>query len=153
MKTFIQPGETLDLIAPSGGVVSGLGYLIGGLFVIASVTAAEGAPFAGVRVGVHSLAATTHATDQAFAAGDKVYWNDSTKKVTATATGNQIIGFATEAKVSTDAVAKVLLVQRRSVAGTTIADVPTAGSATAALNAAAINSILAALEAAGINVA
>lgn len=153
MKNFVQPGTNLDLIAPSGGVTAGLGYLIGALFVVASFTAAEGETFVGVREGVFELAATTHATDQAFAAGDPVYWNDTTKKVTATATGNQRIGFATEAKVSTDAVAKVLLVQRTVVGGTTIADVPTAGSATAALNAAAINSILARLEAAGINVA
>lgn len=153
MKNFVQPGETLDLIAPSGGVTSGLGYLIGALFVVAAVTAAEGEDFAGARTGVFDLDATTHASTQAFAAGDPVYWNDTTKKVTATATGNQMIGFAVEAKVSTAAVARVLLVQRRSVAGTTIADVPTAGSATAALNAAAINTILASLEAAGINVA
>tara|TARA_R110002124_G_scaffold173690_4_gene341334 strand:- start:24953 stop:25414 length:462 start_codon:yes stop_codon:yes gene_type:complete len=153
MKNFIQPGETLDLLAPSGGVTSGLGYLIGALFVVAAVTAAEGETFAGARTGVFDLDATTHASTQAFAAGDPVYWNDTTKKVTATATGNQIIGFAVEAKESTAATAKVLLVQRRSVAGTTIADVPTAGSATAALNAAAINTILASLEAAGINVA
>ena len=153
MKNFVQEGESLDLIAPSGGVVSGLGYLLGALFVIAATTAAEGEVFSGARTGVFDLDATTHASTQAFAVGDPVYWNDTTKKVTATATGNQLIGFATEAKVSTAAVARVLLVQRRSVAGTTIADVPTAGSATAALNAAAINSILAALEAAGINVA
>ena len=153
MKNFVQPGVNLDLIAPSGGVVAGTGYLIGGLFVIAAITAAEGETFVGAREGVFELAATTHATDQAFAAGDPVYWDASTGKVTATATGNQRIGFATEAKVSTAAVANVLLVQRQLVAGATIADVPTAGSATAALNAAAINSILARLEAAGINVA
>lgn len=153
MRNFVQPGESLDLIAPSGGVVSGLGYLIGGFFVVAAATVAEGETFSGARTGVFDLAATTHASTQAFAAGDRVFWNDTTKKVTATATGNQAIGFAVEAKVSTADVARVLLVQRQSVAGTTIADVPTAGSATAALNAAAINSILAALEAAGINVA
>lgn len=153
MKNFVQPGVNLDLTAPAGGVTSGLGYLIGALFVVASNTAAEGATFVGAREGVFELAATTHATDQAFAAGAPVYWNDSTKRVTTVATGNQRIGFATEAKVSTAAVARVLLVQRFGVAGTTIADVPTAGSATAALNAAAINSILAALEAAGVVVA
>ncbi len=153
MKNFVQPGENLDLIAPSGGVTAGLGYLFGALFVVAAVTALEGETFAGSRTGVFDLAATTHATDQAFAVGAPVYWNDSTKKVTAVATGNQRIGFAVEAKVSTAATAKVLLVQRGNVAGTTIADVPTAGSATAANNATAINSILAALEAAGIVVA
>lgn len=153
MKNFVQPGTNLDLIAPSGGVTAGLGYLIGALFVVASFTAAEDETFVGVREGVFELAATTHASTQAFAPGDPVYWNDTTKKVTATAAGNQRIGFATEAKVSTDAVAKVLLVQRMGVAGPTIADVATAGSATAAANATAINAILAALEAAGITVA
>lgn len=153
MRNFVQPGETLDMIAPSGGVTAGLGYLIGAIFVVAAVTAAEGETFAGVRTGVFDLAATTHASAQAFAAGDPVYWNDSTKKVTATATGNQRIGFAVEAKVSTADTAKVLLDQRSGVAGATIADVPTAGAATAAANATAINAILAALEAHGIVVA
>ena len=47
MKNFVQPGDVVELTAPSGGVVSGTVYLIGALVVVATVTAAEGAKFNG----------------------------------------------------------------------------------------------------------
>ena len=49
MKNFIQKGYSLDLIAPAGGVVSGLGYVIGQLIVFAQATKAAGETFAGSR--------------------------------------------------------------------------------------------------------
>ncbi|MFZ1415230.1 MAG: DUF2190 family protein [Defluviicoccus sp.] len=42
MKTYVQPGHTLTITAPSGGVTSGHGVLIGTLFGIAQADAAEG---------------------------------------------------------------------------------------------------------------
>jgi predicted RecA/RadA family phage recombinase len=45
VKNYVEPGEVLQLTAPGGGVVAGSFYTIGGLFVVATVTAAAGAKF------------------------------------------------------------------------------------------------------------
>lgn len=57
-KNYVEDGESLTLIAPAGGVVSGTAYAIGTLAVVALVTAAEGVPFAARATGVFSLPVT-----------------------------------------------------------------------------------------------
>lgn len=52
MKTYGSAGQALEFTAPAGGVVSGRGYQIGSLVVVAEVTAAEGAKFVGQIKGV-----------------------------------------------------------------------------------------------------
>ena len=42
MNNYIQPGNVVDLTAPAGGVVGGMGYIIGGIFGVAVRDAAEG---------------------------------------------------------------------------------------------------------------
>lgn len=42
MKTFIQNGDVITVTAPTGGVASGDGVIVGSLFGIAAFTAAEG---------------------------------------------------------------------------------------------------------------
>lgn len=102
MKNFVQPGDIVDLPAPSGGVVSGTPYLIGALFGVAQVSADEGETFAFARKGVFSaLPKETHATDQPWAIGDPLYWNDTTKVLTKTAVGNTLVAIATAAALST----------------------------------------------------
>jgi predicted RecA/RadA family phage recombinase len=91
MKNYISPGKALTLTAPSGGVVSGTAYLIGGLLVVATVTAAEGALFAALSCGVVDL---PKAAEDAFTEGEKVYWDNSAKKITDTSGGNTLIGVA-----------------------------------------------------------
>lgn len=170
MKNFVQPGEMLDLVAPSGGVTSGVGVLIGAIFAVASVTAAEGETFSGAVTGVFDLAATAHASTQGMAVGDTAYWNDTTKAVTKTAAGNQAIGVIVATKVTTDVIARVVLVPKMGLAGDAIADLSlaaVAGVDGTGSNAASkadvdtrfasvvtkVNAILAALEAAGVVVA
>lgn len=101
MKNFIQPGNTVSLIAPSGGVVSGNGYLIGALFVVALHSAAAGAAFEGVTEGCFTLAAEGAGSGQAIAQGALVYWDNTEKRCTATATNNTKIGCAITAKITT----------------------------------------------------
>lgn len=75
MKNMVQPGNTLDLIAPSGGVVSGLAYIIGAaIFAVAVASKAATETFAGVVEGVVELPKLT--TD-VVAQGDKLHWNDT----------------------------------------------------------------------------
>lgn len=109
MKNFVQEGDVVTLIAPVGGVTAGLGYLIGGIFVIAATTQLAGESFAGYTEGVFDLVAETHATTQAIAAGGPVYWDAANNRATKTATGNTFIGAAVEAKASTAAVVRATL--------------------------------------------
>ncbi len=108
-KNYKQQGETLTLTAPAGGVVSGQGYMIGALFVVALSTAAAGATFAGMTQGVFSLAKNTHASSKAFAEGEIVYWDNANKRFDKTGTGFFPVGVAAVAAASTAAVCDVRL--------------------------------------------
>ena len=55
-----QPDDSpITLVAPSGGVTSGVPILIGGLVVIPAANAAEGERFSGYTRGVYTLAKAT----------------------------------------------------------------------------------------------
>lgn len=105
-QNFIQPGHNLDLIAPSGGVTSGKGVLIGTLFVVAATTATVGAAFVGHACGVFDL---DKVSAQAWAVGDAIYWDDTAKKATTVATGNTPIGHATAVAANPSSTGYVLL--------------------------------------------
>lgn len=91
MKTFIQPGDVLEFIAPAGGVVSGTGVKIGDLLVIATITAAAGAKFNGLVTGVVEHAKLSA---QAWTEGQQVNWDDTNKRFTTVTTGNFRAGVA-----------------------------------------------------------
>ena len=55
---YIEDGESLTLIAPAGGVVSGVPLVINTLMVVPLTTAAEGETFAGKPKGVWKLGCT-----------------------------------------------------------------------------------------------
>lgn len=74
MKNFLQPGLTLTLTAPAGGVVGGNTYLIGALVVIASHDAAAGTPFAAVRSGAFEV---SKVNAQAWTEGQVAYWDNA----------------------------------------------------------------------------
>lgn len=83
-RSYIQPGDVLNaLIAPTGGVVAGTGVMIGNLFTIPQTTAAQTLPFDGYVTGVHSHA---KAASQAWTVGQVVYWDDTLKIFSSTAT-------------------------------------------------------------------
>lgn len=107
MKNYIQPGGTLELPAPYD-VASGGGALIGTIFGVAVATVANGALGQFVTEGVYDLPKTAGDTP---APGAKVYWNNSTKAVTTTASGNTLIGVqaGTAASASGDATVRVRL--------------------------------------------
>lgn len=106
-RNFKQPGDVLDLIAPVGGVVSGTGYMIGNIFVVALVSAAAGAQFQGKTCGVFELPKTAAVTP---AQGATAFFNNTTKAVTGTsAAGLFPIGVFTAAPAGGDATAFVRL--------------------------------------------
>jgi predicted RecA/RadA family phage recombinase len=77
VKNFIQRGDMITLTAPTGGVTSGQGVLVGNLFGIAATTAAEGESIEIAPVGVYELPKRASAV---IAAGDRVAWDNTAKQ-------------------------------------------------------------------------
>jgi predicted RecA/RadA family phage recombinase len=94
MKNYIQEGRLITLAAPSGGVTSGDGVVIGALFGVASKTAAAGEKVTIATTGVFDLPKLASAV---IAAGDPVAWDDAAKQVNIPGTGRYPIGTAIEA--------------------------------------------------------
>ncbi|MEE4331733.1 MAG: DUF2190 family protein [Wenzhouxiangella sp.] len=93
MKNYVQPGNTITLTAPYD-VASGDGLLVGAVFGIAAGNAANGETVEATLVGIFDL---TKAASQAWAIGDKIYWDNTAKVATKTASGNTAIGVAVDA--------------------------------------------------------
>jgi len=105
MKNFIQSGCTLTVIAPAN-VLSGQGVLAGAIFGVACNDAVQGAQVEVNRLGVYALAAVTADTG---AIGAKIYWDNTAKRLTTTATNNTLVGALATPKGGTETSATVLL--------------------------------------------
>ena len=161
-KNYIFSGSVLDdLVAPAGGVEAGKGYLIGALFVIALISAAEDEVFTGQLDGAWELDAASHASNQVIDQGGPVYYDATEDRCTNVATGNILIGAAIADKASTDTSVRVKLWPRGAAPEAAITPVATTGASNttpygyttqAQANAipTAINSIIAALGKHGI---
>jgi predicted RecA/RadA family phage recombinase len=107
MKNFIQAGDTITATAPSGGISSGAGMLMGSLFGVAAFTAEEGDPVEIKTTGVFELPKTSGDTP---AAGDLIYWDGAADEATTNSGSDEVlIGAATEAAGGGDAVVRVRL--------------------------------------------
>ena len=90
MKNYVQPGNTITLTAPYA-VASGDGLLVGAIFGVAAGAAALGEAVEAALTGVYDL---KKVASQAWAAGDKVYWDNTAREATKTTTSNTLIGVA-----------------------------------------------------------
>ena len=90
MKNYVQPGNAITLTAPYA-VSSGDGLLVGSIFGVAAGTAALGETVEAALTGVYDL---KKVASQAWAAGDKVYWDNTAKEATKITTSNTLIGVA-----------------------------------------------------------
>ena len=90
MKNYVQPGNTITLTAPYA-VTSGDGLLVGAIFGVAAGTAILGDPVETAVEGVYDL---KKVASQAWAAGDRIYWDNTAKEATKTTTSNTLIGVA-----------------------------------------------------------
>lgn len=106
MKNFIQAGHHIDITAPSGGTTSGAGLVVGSLFGVASITAAEGEAAVMTTTGVFELPKLSTAV---FAAGGKVSWDATNSRCDAPGTGKYPIGVAIAAAGNGTTTAKVRL--------------------------------------------
>lgn len=92
MDNFVQSGQSLNFIAPGGGVTVGTPKQIGQILVVPAVTAAATAIFAGMIRGVFRV---TKVGSQAWGEGAVVYWDAGNTRFTTTGAGNLRVGFAT----------------------------------------------------------
>lgn len=90
MKSFVQPGNVLTVPA-SAATLSGDVVKIGSIIGIACGAADSGAPLDLAMTGVYTL---SKVSADAFAVGDKAYWDATAKLVTKTATSNTLLGVA-----------------------------------------------------------
>lgn len=91
MKNYVQPGSTIEWTNGTGAnVVSGQPVVIGKVLGVACGDIANGGTGSVAIEGVFTLPKTTHATDQAFTAGESVVFVAATKKFSKTgvATGD-----------------------------------------------------------------
>lgn len=105
MRNFVQPGKTLTLTAPAGGVVSGRFYRIGAFFGVAVQSAAQNQPFDLETGGVYSLEKTSA---QAWAVGDVIYATPG-NVMTTVASGNTKVGVAAAVAANPSAAGRVRL--------------------------------------------
>ena len=94
MKTFIQNGNVISVIAPAGGVTSGQGLLVGSLFGIATYDALEGEYTEIAAAGVFNLNKDAAAV---ISQGDRVAWDDTAREIALPGVGLYPVGIATMA--------------------------------------------------------
>lgn len=105
MRNYVQEGEALTLLAPYD-VLSGDGLLVGSIFGVACGDALSGATVVAATEGVFSL---TKVSAQAWAVGDKIYWDNGAKKTTTVSSGNTLIGTAVAIAANPSATGQVRL--------------------------------------------
>ena len=105
MRNKVQKGRVITVTAPYA-VSGGMGVLVGALFGIAAGDAANGQPVEIDREGVFDITAVTADTATQ---GAKVYWDNTARRITTTATNNTLVGAVTEAKSGTATIARVCL--------------------------------------------
>lgn len=106
MINFIKPGKTMTYTAPAGGVLSGNGYIIGALFVIATASIAAAAPFEGISSGVFSI---TKAAEGNLVEGQPLYWDVANARVSIDPTVGLPVGSVANAALNGDAACNVRL--------------------------------------------
>lgn len=105
MRNFVQKGDIITATAPRA-LLSGEGFLVNQLFMVATSAAANGATVEGITDGVFELTALS--TDTA-AVGARAYWDNTNFRVTTTVGSNSLIGVFTVAKTNGQTTATVRL--------------------------------------------
>lgn len=124
-RNFKNRGDVLTLTAPAN-LTAGTGCLVGNQFVIPQETVLSGATFDGYATGIHSH---TKVGTQAWTVGQVVYWDDTNKWFSSTAT----VGFYGQGGVF------IAMSATGAGAGETTADVRLTGNPAFALSATYVN--------------
>ena len=133
-KNYVYSGDRITLAAPYvGGVTSGQGVLVGGIFGVAAYDQlTQGGNVEAVTEGVFDL---TKEPGMAIAQGARVFWDTVNRRVTTTSNGNFPIGAATAAAAGADTTVRAWIdgqaaLQPGAIAGRTISLVPLAAANT-----------------------
>ncbi len=94
MQNYIQNGHVITVAAPTGGIASGEGLILGNIFGVAAYSAAEGDPVELATTGVYKLPKATAAV---LTVGARVAWDNTAKNINVPDTGRFPVGIATEA--------------------------------------------------------
>lgn len=157
MKNSIQNGVILSLIAPYA-LASGAGFLVGSIFAVACNAAANGETVEAARTGVYALPKTSA---QAWAVGQRIFWDNANKRCDTDSTVGMLIGAATATAANPSSVGNVLLNgtiptifegAQNAIADIAVANATDAATAATLANAckATINTLLSELRIIGV---
>lgn len=104
----VNDGGTMTVTVPSGGYTSGQGVLVGAVFGVVHDTKAEGETAVLKTTGTFILPKPTSSSTGG-SAGDRAYWDNTAKKVTAVSTSNTEIGYFHATCADGDATCEVTL--------------------------------------------
>jgi predicted RecA/RadA family phage recombinase len=101
MRNALRPdGRSFPFAVPyAGGILSGQGMLVGAFFGVAAVNGAQNEVIECACQGEFSL---TKEPSLAIAAGARVFWDNTNRRITTTATGNFAAGICTRAALAAD---------------------------------------------------
>ena len=94
MQNYIQNGHVITLAAPTGGIASGEGLIVGNIFGVAAYSAAYGDPVEVAITGVYKLPKASAAV---LTVGTCVSWDNTAKNINVPGAGRFPVGVATEA--------------------------------------------------------
>jgi len=106
MNNLTSAGDSISVVAPNGGLVSGSFYLVGTLAGVCARSGLQGEIVALKRYGVFTL---PKAIGAAWTQGDQLYWDNTNKNFTKTSSGNSKWGMAAAAALSGDTTGSVAL--------------------------------------------
>ena len=109
MRNYVQPGDSIAMAVPyAGGATSGQGVLVGALFGVAAVDGAQNAVIECQTKGVFDIAKEPAL---AITAGSRLFWDNTNRRLTTTATGNFQVGLATVAALAADTTVRAVLLR------------------------------------------
>ncbi|WP_316234972.1 MULTISPECIES: DUF2190 family protein [unclassified Bradyrhizobium] len=110
MKSYLQEGDQID-VTLSASVTGGIATLVGAaMFGVPMIDGVSGDTVTLVREGVFSD--QPKKAGEAWAVGDKLYWDNTAKNFTTTATNNLYVGIARDAALAADTTGVVVLDRR-----------------------------------------
>ncbi len=108
MRNMLRPeARSIPMAVPYvGGILSGQGMLVGAFFGVAAMDAAQDATVECETRGEFELAKDP---TQAMTAGARVFWDNTNRRLTTTATSNFQVGIVTVAALAADTTVRVML--------------------------------------------
>jgi predicted RecA/RadA family phage recombinase len=108
MRNCLRPdARSIPMPVPyAGGILSGQGMLVGAFFGVAAADAAQNALVECETRGEFEL---PKEPALAISQGARLFWDDTNRRLTTTATGNFQVGLATAAAGASDATVRIML--------------------------------------------